>query len=85
MKKEKKANWYFTFGSGQPHAGCYIKFFGICEETRKRMFDAFGKVWSIQYSEKQWNNPSPNSSKFQGLDPKTKPTMAEVWGWKEIS
>ena len=84
MTKEKKQNWYFTFGSGQVHDGCYIKFFGTQKETRQRMFNAFGQKWSMQYSEEHWNNPSEDSIQFNNLDPKTKSTMAEVWGWREI-
>lgn len=83
-KKEKKANWYFTFGSGQAHDGCYIKFFGTFNEAREKMVNAFGLKWSMQYSEETWNNPREDSIRFSGLDPKTKPTMAEVWGWKEL-
>jgi len=83
-KTKKQQNWYFTFGSGQAHDGCYISFSGTREKTRKRMFDAFGEKWSFQYSEKQWNNPSKNSIEFNGLNPKDKPTMADVWDWKEI-
>ena len=85
MKKEKSQNWYFTFGSGQAHDGCFIKFFGTREETRERMFNSFGQKWSMQYSEETWNNPNEESIQLNHLDPKTKPTMAEVWGWKEIS
>ena len=82
--KNKKQNWYFTFGSGQVHDGCYTVFSGTREETRDRMFDAFGQKWSMQYSEEQWNNPSEDSVRFNDIDPKIKPTMADVWGWKQI-
>jgi hypothetical protein len=82
--KDKRQKWYFTFGSGQAHSGCYISFFGTQDETRKKMFNAFGKKWSMQYNEDQWNTPSKESISFNGLDPKTKPTLAEVWNWKEI-
>jgi len=79
-----KTNWYFTFGSGQAHDGCYIVFCGTHDEARKKMFNAFGVKWSMQYSEKQWINPSEHSIVFNNIDPKTKPTMAEVWGWRKI-
>ena len=83
--KEKRQNWYFTFGSGQAHDGCYIRFFGTCEETRKKMFASFDNKWSMQYSQHQWEHPSKRSIEYNSLDPKTKPTMAEVWNWKEIN
>lgn len=75
-KKEKRQNWYFSFGCGQVHDGCYVKYFGTASETREKMFDAFGQKWSMQYSEKQWNNPK--SGFYPGK------TLGEVWGWKEI-
>jgi hypothetical protein len=84
MKKEKKQNWYFTFGSGQPNDGKFIKFYGTFEEARQKMWDAFGAKWSMQYSEEQWNNPREDSLRFNNLDPKKKPTMADVWGWQEV-
>lgn len=85
MKKEKKQNWYFTFGSGQVHDGRYCVFYGTRESTRKRMFEAFGAKWSMQYSEERWNNPSEDFIRFNGKDPKEKPTMAEVWGWQQLN
>ena len=83
-KKEVRQNWYFSFGSGQIHEGCYVKYFGTQHETRNKMFDAFGPQWSMQYSEKQWNNPSEGSLLFQGWKPGTKLTLADVWNWKKI-
>jgi len=83
-KLEKRQNWYFTFGSGQAHNGCYIRLFGTQEEARKRMFDAFEDKWSMQYSEEQWNNPSESSKSFNGFDSSHKVTMAEVWNWREM-
>jgi len=84
MSKEKRQNWYFSFGVGQNHYGHYIKFFGTHEETRKKMVDVYELKWSMQYSEKEWNNPGESSIKFNKLEPKDKPTIAEVWDWKEI-
>jgi hypothetical protein len=77
-KKEEKKNWYFTFGCGQVHDGCYVKYFGTRASTREKMFDAFGQKWSMQYSEEQWINPH-NEGYYPGK------TIAERWGWKEIS
>ena len=76
--------WYFSFGSGQVHNGKYHEIEGTFEEARKKMFERFGAKWSMQYSEKQWNNPSVDSMGYQGIDPKSKPTLADVWGWTEI-
>jgi len=81
---EKEKNWYFTFGSGQAHDGCYIKFSGTHGEARQKMVDAFGLKWSMQYSEENWKNPREDSIRYNGLDPKNKPTLADVWNWKEI-
>jgi hypothetical protein len=77
MTKEKRQNWYFTFGSGQVHNGRYSKFLGTREETRKRMFDVFEDKWSMQYSEKQWTTPQDHWGKNDK-------TMADRWGWREI-
>jgi len=81
----KKQNWYFTFGSGQKYDGCYVEFFGTSEETRKKMFEMFENKWSMQYSEKQWNNPSEKSKEYKGFKANDKVTMAEVWGWRKIN
>lgn len=81
---EKQQNWYFTFGCGQPNAEHFIRFFGTKEETRERMFQSFGKMWSMQYSEEEWNNPSKDSKEFNGFKPSDKVTLAQVWNWKEI-
>ena len=81
---KKKENWYFTFGSGQAYDGRFVTYFGTMEEARNRMFDSFGDKWSMQYSEKQWNNPTEKSKVFNGFKPTDKVTMAKVWNWREI-
>jgi hypothetical protein len=81
---EEKQNWYFSFGCGQVNHGHYIKLFGTRAETREKMFNIYEDKWSMQYSEIQWQNPSEDSIRFNNLNPKDKPTMAQVWGWKEI-
>lgn len=83
-EERKRGKWYFTFGSGQKHNGKYFVIVGISENARRKMFERFGPKWSMQYSEEQWNNPGEDSIRFQGLDPKSKPTMADVWGWEEL-
>ena len=47
---ETPQDWYFTFGSGQPHEGGYIKFFGTYGGARERMVYSFGQKWAGQYS-----------------------------------
>ena len=84
IKKEKRKDWYFTFGQGQVHNGRYVAFFGTREEARKKMFDAFEDKWSMQYSEDQWHDPSNRSKTHNGFKPTDKVTMAKVWDWKEI-
>ena len=54
--------WIFTFGSGQPNAGHYVKFYGTYGEARDKMFEKYGIDWGFQYSEEEWledlNNPN---------------------------
>lgn len=47
--------WVFTFGSGQQHAGHYVKFYGTYSSARHKMVDKFGLEWAFQYSEEEWN------------------------------
>ena len=53
---EERRWWIFTFGSGQKHAGHYVRFFGTFDEARQQMFDAYGRDWCMQYTEEQWND-----------------------------
>lgn len=48
------STWIFTFGSGQQHAGKFVKIQGTWEEARQEMFSRFGRNWSFQYSEEEW-------------------------------
>ena len=42
--------WYFTFGFGQPHEGCYhIIKTNNSEDARDEMFKRFGTKWAMQY------------------------------------
>lgn len=54
VPKEKPKWWYMTFGCGQKYAGYYVKIYGTYNQARKKMFDKYGKEWSFQYSEKEW-------------------------------
>ena len=51
----KRETWYFTFGSGQPHAN---QFFVVknatYDEAREKMVHAFGQRWGFQYDEAGW-------------------------------
>lgn len=47
--------FYFTFGCGQKHEGCYV----IIEaedstEACNEMIRRYGREWSMQYTEDQW-------------------------------
>ena len=47
--------YYFTFGVEHPvHAKHYVKLWGTYEDTRNKMFEAFGDKWAGQYDEKDW-------------------------------
>lgn len=46
--------WIFTFGSGQQHAGYYVKIKGTFGEARQKMVERYGLKWGFQYSEEEW-------------------------------
>lgn len=46
--------WVFTFGSGQPLAGYYVRFSGDFGEARRKMCEKFGNKWAFQYSASKW-------------------------------
>lgn len=46
--------WVFTFGCGQPNAGHYVVIEGEFLEARRKMMERYGREWSMQYSEKEW-------------------------------
>ena len=52
---EEKKYWIFTFGSGQLYEGYFVKIFGTFYEARSKMFELFGREWSFQYSEEEWD------------------------------
>lgn len=54
MKQQKHEYWIFTFGSGQQHAGYYVKIMGTFGEARQKMIDRYGLKWGFQYSEEEW-------------------------------
>lgn len=58
--------YYFTFGFGQKHEGCFT----VIEaenygKAREEMFDKFGKKWAFQYKEKDWYNDKGISQQEQ--------------------
>lgn len=46
----EETGWYFTFGAGQPHEGCYHY---VAEpdymKARDYMINSFGRQWCGQY------------------------------------
>lgn len=46
--------WVCTFGSGQIHAGYYVKIKGTYIEARQKMFERYGNKWAFQYSWEEW-------------------------------
>jgi hypothetical protein len=46
---EEPQDWYFTFGSGQPHEGHYHVIHDTYEGARVKMNQRFGNKWSMTY------------------------------------
>ncbi len=47
--------YYFTFGFGQPHEGCYhVIDAPDYESARDLMYERFGRKWCAQYDEEDW-------------------------------
>lgn len=54
MNEELK-NYYFTFGFGQEHAGCFVKISAKSYlDAREEMVRRYGIKWSFQYTEDEW-------------------------------
>ena len=51
---ENDTYFIFTFGSGQPHAGFYVKIKGTFETARAKKIEKYGTRWGFQYTEQQW-------------------------------
>ncbi len=50
MNKEKKQDWYFTFGCGQnPGLGYYVKIYGTATSAREEMVKRYGQKFAFQY------------------------------------
>ena len=54
MNEIKEQAYIFTFGSDSPMTGKAVRIKGSFEETRRKMFDAYGSHWAFQYSEEEW-------------------------------
>lgn len=46
---EPREEWIFTFGCGQPHAGCFVRIVGTLAEARAEMFRRHGPQWCMHY------------------------------------
>lgn len=60
--------WIFTFGSGQQHAGKYVKIRGTHNQARKKMFEKYGEDWCFQYSEKKWKEMEEDPNRFWPME-----------------
>ena len=67
-KKEKEQYWIFTFGQGQRYSGYYVKVKGTFWGARKKMSDAYGENWSIQYSEEEWKDLKNDPERFWEME-----------------
>lgn len=47
---DEEQDWYFTFGCGQEHAGCYTVIRGTHDSAKGEMYRRYGGKWSMQYS-----------------------------------
>lgn len=86
--------FYFTFGSGQEHEGCYH----VIEaenwgEAREFMVNKFGTKWAFQYTEEEWVINSHDYSysdwmhlcRIHHVSPEiTQITQAEMYNLKRI-
>lgn len=59
--RQSTKTWYFTFGFGQVHEGCYTIIRGTEGEAREEMFRRYGNNWANQYSASEWFNAKGES------------------------
>ena len=50
---ESAREWIFTFGCGQPNAGCFVRITGTYVSAREEMFRRYERRWSMQYASEQ--------------------------------
>ena len=62
-----KQTWYFTFGSGQPHANRYVVIVGTYDEARDEMNRRFNRVWGFQYDEDDWHKGGISQAEKYGI------------------
>ena len=60
--------WYFTFGSGQKHAGKYVKIKGDYGTARQKMCEKYGIKWAFQYSEKEWQATMDDPERWWSME-----------------
>lgn len=69
---EGEQTWIFTFGSGQQHAGHYVKIDGTYDSARNEMFDKYGDDWGFQYSEKTWKEMENDPDRWYPMEKELK-------------
>ena len=63
------STWIFTFGSGQKHAGHFVRIQAESWiEARREMFDRFGDQWGFQYTEEEWNEWERNRPPYVPIE-----------------
>ena len=63
----EQKTWMFTFGWGQPNAGCVQPIIAEnAHAARLKMMQMHGREWSFQYTEEQFN-ASPLISGYRRL------------------
>ncbi len=65
---EEEQTWIFTFGSGQQHAGHFVRINGTFDSARAEMFDRYGEDWGFQYSEEKWKEMEDNPSRWWPME-----------------
>lgn len=65
---EEEEKWYFTFGSGQEHAGHYVIMTGSYVIAREKMIEKYGIHWGFQYSEEEWNEMLNDPNRWWPLE-----------------
>lgn len=66
LEMVKKEPYYFTFGSGQEHEGCFTVIHAYSRsQARCKMFEQYGAKWSMQYDKGFWFNSNGVSQQQQ--------------------
>lgn len=51
---EPKENYYFTFMQKNEPKNKYVRIFDTYAQARRKMCEAFGDQWALQYNEKEF-------------------------------